>query len=314
MFQNRKIKTFIEVLTSFLIIGGAIYYIEKPKTQAVAQKPKPVNTQTITAESQKSPDASGYQPAEYPPHNKVVEDQDQLPEADQAKAKFVQKMAYAYQNIKTLKGMETIITKRNNQTFKTSVEFQIREGKYPASHEIVDRSNGKKLEQISDNYFQWIRTDGKEEVTPVATRDPEFEPFQQPFKSKDSNGIPSYAFPDDPAWSMFTGDIVAPLRNFPFLVDLELWSFKGDTIILGRKAKLVEGKLPSYNAKKMKSETYKVWVDDETGMVLKKEFYDKQVNVVESYEVTALQVNPTLDKKIFEIPQEVKERVKKIDK
>jgi hypothetical protein len=239
----------------------------------------------------------------YPPQNKVFDDQDQLPLDEKIKAEFIQKMAYAYQNIKTLKGK----AENKNNNANSTIEFQLREGKNPASYEKITGSNGAKSgEYTNDNSYMWQRSsDGYDRISRVATRNPENE-LKQTFVSTASDGNPSYYFPSDPAWSSAAEDIVAPLRNLGWMVELNSWSFKGEESFLGRKVKVIEGKLPSYNAQKMHSDTYKVWVDDKTNMVLKKQFYDNNGNVVESFEVISIELNPILDNSIFGIPQERK--------
>jgi hypothetical protein len=247
-----------------------------------------------------------YEPVKYPPRNKVFENQEQLSKEEQKKADFIQKMAYAYQNIKTLKGKAEI----NINALVSTVEFQIREGKNPASYEVVTQPDGTRNEYKNDNQYMLEQTIGKEErVTKVGPRNPEMEPRRSFVSTIDGN--PSYYFPNDPAWTKNASDIVAPLRNLGWMVvDLNLWSILGEESFLGRKVKVVEGKLPSYYAQKMQAVTYKVWVDDETSMVLKKQTYDSNGNVDEGIEVTSIEVNPKLENSIFEIPDE---KLKEID-
>ncbi|KRF13586.1 sigma-E factor regulatory protein RseB domain-containing protein [Paenibacillus sp. Soil787] len=244
-----------------------------------------------------------YEPVKYPPRNKVFENQEQLSKEEQKKADFIQKMAYAYQNIKTLKGIAEI----NMDALVSKVEFQIREGKNPASYEVVTQPDGTRSEYTNDNNYGWTRfNDGKEDdVLRVVPRNPEKEPNLTFVSTTDGN--PSYYLPNDPAWTRSASDIVAPLRNLGWMVvDLKLWSIIGDESFLGRNVKVVEGKLPSYNAQKMHAVTYKVWVDDETNMVLKKQTYDSNGNVVEGIEVTSIEVNPQLDNSIFDTSQRKK--------
>lgn len=239
-----------------------------------------------------------YEPVQYPPRNKVFENQEQLSKDEQKKAGFIQKMAYAYQNIKTLKGKaDTRYYTDVEQTSISTVEFQIQEGKNPASYLLIHQPNGTKSEYINDNHYELRRSDGKEQRSRVITRNPENE-HRQTFVST-ADGQPSYYFPADPAWS--NSVIVAPLRHLGWIVvDLELWSFKSEETFLGRKVNVIEGKLPSYHANKMHADTYKIWVDDETSMVLKNQTYDNKGQVVESFEVTSIEVNPQLDYSIFD--------------
>ncbi|MDQ0878268.1 hypothetical protein QFZ77_006927 [Paenibacillus sp. V4I3] len=241
-----------------------------------------------------------YEQVRYPPRNKVFENQEQLSKEEQKKADFIQNMAYAYQNIKTLKGKADIRYYTDiGQTSISTVEFQIREGKNPASYLLVNQPNGTKSEYINDNHYELRRSDGKEQRERVSTRNPENEP-KLTFVSK-ADGQPSYYFPADPAWSSSAEVIVAPLRHLGWIVvDLELWSIKSRETFLGRKINIIEGKLPSSRAEKMHADTYKIWVDDETSMVLKNQTYDNKGKVVESFEVTSIEVNPQLDFSIFD--------------
>lgn len=241
-----------------------------------------------------------YEPAHYPPRNKVFENQEQLSKEEQKKAGFIQNMAYAYQNIKTLKGKVDIRYYTDvEQTSISTVEFQIREGKNPASYLLVHQPNGTKSEYINDNHYELRRSDGKDQRERVSTRNPENEP-KITFVST-ADGQPSYYFPADPAWSNSVEVIVAPLRHLGWIVaDLELWSIKSEETFLGRKVNIIEGKLPSYRAEKMHANSYKIWVDDETSMVLKNQTYDNKGKVVESFEVTSIEVDPELDFSIFD--------------
>ncbi|MDQ0878920.1 hypothetical protein QFZ77_007579 [Paenibacillus sp. V4I3] len=264
-------------------------------------------TQSTPQNQEQLPEVGQNEAVNYPPRNKVFENQDQLPVDEKVKAEFIQKMAYSYQNINTLSGKALT----NINSVSSTVEFDIREGKNPASYEVVTQPDGTINEYINDNHYMLEQTNGKEDrVTKVGPRNPEMEP-RTSFVSTASDGNPSYYLPVDPAWSRNGQDIVSPLRNLGFMVvDLNLWSFKGEDILLGRKAKLIEGKLPSYQRQKGSSVSYKIWVDDETGMLFKKQFYDKNGNIVETFEVTSIEINPILDNSIFEIPDE---KLKEID-
>ena len=48
----------------------------------------------------------------------------------------------------------------------------------------------------------------------------------------------------------------------------------------------------------------KIWVDDKTGLILKKEMYNSSNELVFSYTVDLLQLNPTLDKDFFHLPED----------
>jgi outer membrane lipoprotein-sorting protein len=247
----------------------------------------------------------------YPPRNKVFENEEQLSEEDKAKAKVIQDMAYAYQNIQTLKGKAEVTYGGIETT--TTVDFQISEGKNPASYEVSPDKNGDKSEYTNDNHYMWMRSaSGKtNQVYMVGTRIPENEP-KMPMVSKAPDGNMSYSLPSDPAGSRMAQDIVAPLRNLGLMTeDLKLWSVKGEETFLGRKAKVIEGKLPSYFAQKMHASSYKLWVDAETHLLLKKQFYNESNTVMDSFEVTSLEINPELDNSIFKIPQEIKDKVSK---
>lgn len=264
-------------------------------------------TQSTPQKQDQLPDVGQYEAVNYPPQNKVFENQDQLPVDEKIKAEFIQKMAYSYQNIKTLRGKAL----SNINSVSSTVEFQIREGKNPASYEVVTQPDGTINEYINDNHYMVVQLNGKEDrITKVSTHNPEMEP-RTTFVSTASDGNPSYYLPSDPAWSRNAQDIVSPLRNMGFMVvDLNLWSFKGEDMLVARKTKLIEGELPSYQKQKGSSVTYKIWVDDETGMLLKKQFYDKNGNIVETFEVTSIEVNPKIDNSIFEISDE---KLKEID-
>lgn len=306
----RKVVPLMGITVAVVMLVG-IFTLNTDKTRSFISNWNSVQRSTLTQSTPQNqeqlPEVGQNEAVNYPPRNKVFENQDQLPFNEKVKAEFIQKMAYSYQNINTLRGKAQI----NINSVSSTVEFQIREGKNPASYEVVTQPDGTINEYINDNHYMLEQTNGKEDrVTKVGTRNPEMEP-RTTFVSTASDGIPSYYSPIDPAWTRNAQDIVSPLRNLGFMtVDLNLWSFKGEDILVARKTKLIEGELPSYQKQKGISVTYKIWVDDETGMLFKKQFYDKSGNIVETFEVTSIEINPILDNRIFEIPDE---KLKEID-
>ncbi|WP_052475958.1 sigma-E factor regulatory protein RseB domain-containing protein [Cohnella kolymensis] len=243
-------------------------------------------------------------PANYPPRNKAFGNQEQLTEEEQQKAEFLQRMAYAYQKVLTLKG--TAIDQNKSFSFSDTIEFQIRQGKYPASYEKVTASDGTVSEFGNNNEFIWHQSNGNNQISRVQPRNTELEP-SMPFFSTSPDGIPTYSLPTDPARSDRGQNIVAPLRNLGWMLnDLKLWSLKNSEVYLSRKVNVVEGTLPKDMAEKFRASKYKLWIDEATGMLLKKQLFDKNDVVTESFVVTSIQVDQRLDKGIIDVPTDLK--------
>jgi hypothetical protein len=243
-------------------------------------------------------------PANYPPQNTAFENQNQLPEGEQQKAELLQHMAYAYQKVLTLNG--TAIDQNKMFSFSDTIDFQIREGKYPASYEKVTASDGNVSEYGNNNEHVWRQSSGNNQISRVQPSDPEREPSMH-FFSTSPNGIPIYSLPTDPARSDQGQNIVAPVRNLSWMLnDLKLWSLKNNEVYLNRTVNVVEGVLAKDMAEKFHASKYKLWIDEATGLLLKRQLFDTNDVVTESFVVTSIQVDQRLDNGIFDVPTDLK--------
>ncbi|TJY40856.1 hypothetical protein E5161_16185 [Cohnella pontilimi] len=116
-------------------------------------------------------------------------------------------------------------------------------------------------------------------------------------RTKSSNGTqfsftsPGATSPPTPFEEKATRTFIAPMTTLSWLAsDINLWSIEKPETYLGRNAHVLEGKLPLAKAQQWQAETFKLWLDDETSMVLKMELYDSKGDVVESIAVKSLQV------------------------
>ncbi|SFL57663.1 bla regulator protein blaR1 [Paenibacillus sp. 1_12] len=173
---------------------------------------------------------------------------------------------------------------------KEIVEFQVREGIHPVSylnvgnHETI-YTNGYLIHKINGEYSKMTYI-GPPPLTPNEKKLPKVE--QTPRR--------------DPANSGIAETIIAPEQNaMAYLEDHTLWSVKGEDFLLGRPVIIISGDLSHDFKSKYDAKKFTMWVDKETGMLLKKEEYDNKGKMTASINVLEIEINPTLDETLFYI-------------
>ena len=83
------------------------------------------------------------------------------------------------------------------------------------------------------------------------------------------------------------------LRNF------DTWDITGEEVVAGRNCLVLEGELSGFYSEKRHTAEFKLWVDRETGILMKSEHYDADGNLSESLTTTSITVNAPVTDETF---------------
>lgn len=84
-----------------------------------------------------------------------------------------------------------------------------------------------------------------------------------------------------------------------YLEDQNKWAIVGSEDYLGLNATIIKGELPAYFKDKHNAETFKLWVHEETGILLKMEEYNQNGEVVYYVETHSIKLNSPLESEKF---------------
>lgn len=219
---------------------------------------------------------------------------------DQAKAVVQNKLWNAIDNYKTVKGTYESISKRGGNT---SVEFQVREGEKPSSYHKVTTADGRVLETRMNGSHLISKVNGQiamnSRVAPERATGQEKHMNRYEAKGQEKSRV----YRTDPAFAV-SGDVTFPQGIGFWLEDYSKWSILEEPSMLGRTVAVVSGELPSSIKEKHQAETFTLWMDKATGILLKLQEYNAQGEVVEGHEVTSIKINGGVDEGAFRIAQE----------
>lgn len=213
------------------------------------------------------------------------------------------KMWNAIDNYKNISGAYKSYSSRLGSN---TVEFQVRQGEKPSSYMKTTAQDGRVLEDRVNGKVLMTKVNGQlVEASPVAPVDNK-KPNQRYTKL---DGKKVYVFRENPA---FLNDRVSfpQAEALGYMEDQGKWSIQGEEVLLGRTAVVVGGELEDHYKQKHLAETFKFWVDKDTGILLKAQEYNTEGKIVENMEVTALKVNGPIVEERFHIPHEVEEKAK----
>ena len=92
---------------------------------------------------------------------------------------------------------------------------------------------------------------------------------------------------------------------FALLADTNRWSIDGEATIAGRKADIVSGDATALSSTQdQQSERFMLWVDRETGVLLKMHRYGPDGKLDYFHEVKTIQFNVPLDAGLFDLPED----------
>ncbi|MBU7315373.1 sigma-E factor regulatory protein RseB domain-containing protein [Paenibacillus oleatilyticus] len=203
-----------------------------------------------------------------------------------------EKMLNAIDNYQTVQGAYRNVTKNRNIT----VDFEVEQGSNPYSRILVKDKAGIKKESISDKNtliefdvkHKTYTKDDKSKINDEKVAVREF---------KDSKNEKHMVHRSDPATAQDAQLVTFPQQIAFWLKDDEKnYSIVGSETILNRNATVIEGKLTSTLSEKFGSK-FKLWVDTETGVLLKLLTFDAQQNETSRIEVLNIEFNKSLTHK-----------------
>lgn len=109
---------------------------------------------------------------------------------------------------------------------------------------------------------------------------------------RDEDGVPTYYYREDLNMTYFCRESVCPQeRVFGYLSDFDKWSVCGRETVAGRNCMVLRGTLSGDYAQKQAATSFAMWVDSETGILLKLETYDRAGQLTDSLTTTMVEIN-----------------------
>ncbi|MBA4495197.1 hypothetical protein ACFO25_00525 [Paenactinomyces guangxiensis] len=211
-------------------------------------------------------------------------------------AAIQKKMLNAVDYYKDIQGSFHIAFTNNQQN--EQVEFMIAEGTSPGSSIKVTGKNGTVREMKSDgkSLLELNHQTRAYQKSKAAYADPDIA--NGPRYYKDEAGRSVYVTRQDPAQAHAANEVTLP-QHYAFWLSNPNNKVTGHEKLLNRDVTVVEGTHDAYLAKKLKAKSYKMWVDTNTGVLLKLE--GKDANGKEAYHImtTQIRINQGVDQSKF---------------
>jgi hypothetical protein len=191
-------------------------------------------------------------------------------------------IANTEKHFKTVKGSFT----SENRHIKEKVKYQLtleegNQGSYIHSN-IESKDQGSfegKETDITEIY------DGNQ-VLKLLNKSQTYNKYQVP------SDVP---FAGDASISLFPNQVIENILN-----DASNWEIEDESsTVLDRNTVLIKGDFDKTNAKKFNASSFKFWVDSETGILLKLEYYDESGKTVETLVTNELEYNKPIVMDIF---------------
>lgn len=115
----------------------------------------------------------------------------------------------------------------------------------------------------------------------------------------DEHGINTYYYRENLNGLMYSRESIDPQElAFGYLSNFDTWKIAGESEYLGRKCVIIEGMLSGSYSEKLHTVEYKLWVDYETGILLKSENYDETGNLSETLTTSEIAVDIPFEKNV----------------
>ncbi|WP_159883298.1 LolA-like protein [Paenibacillus puerhi] len=210
------------------------------------------------------------------------------------------KMLNAVDNYQSLKGSYHKVT----PTVDRVVEFEIQEGSAPGSYVRVQDKSGKSTEtRFSGNTISVFDLHTKK-VSQNRVGTPIQINKSEPRYYKDENEENHFVYRGDPAVADQASDVALP-QAYAFWLYTSVPTITGEDNLFDRNTAIVEGDLEKGLAEKRKATRYKMWVDTETGVLLKLIETNSKNEVVNTLEVTSIEFNKPTHSANFYVPEQV---------
>jgi len=209
-----------------------------------------------------------------------------------------EKMLNAIDNFQTIKGTYHEIHSPSGAD--RTVSFQVREGKNPGSYtKVVDNRTGSVVEVRADgNVLMFFdKTNNVFERNRIAKET--FNKKNDKPRKFNKNGVTNYVYRQDPSTAILAQDVVFPQPYAFWLNEESGYQVLGNEMYLDRDATVMQGNFDSFMSQKRQATTFKMWVDTDTGVLLKLEESNGTNEIVNSITVTDLKINGTVEEKEF---------------
>lgn len=192
----------------------------------------------------------------------------------------------------------------NDNSAAYIVEYKVRERSNPASYVVEESTDGKinrttvLYDGITDIYNESNKT--RIESRAAIMDDSKVSREVKDRLKKNSDGINEAGYRYDPAFAGIADNSLFPQGSIlGFLEDYSKWNITGSDKYLGFDTYTIEGTFNNYYSQKFKAVKFKWWVEKNTGILLKEEWYNKSNQVVESMVTQSLKLNVTINDKEF---------------
>ncbi len=233
---------------------------------------------------------------------------DQTYHTNSAIASIQKKMLNAVDHYQNIQGSFHIHFQNNGQN--ETVEFQVDEGKIPGSHVKVTKANGTVFETKSNGKEQLVMNHQKEQFSKSKVA-PQKE-FNGPRHFTNEKGQSVFVQRQDPASAYVAKEVTFP-QNYAFWLRNKENKVVGHDKMFNRDITVIEGKHNEYLSKKLGATTYKMWVDTETGVLLKLIGTDQNGDEAYHIKVQDIQFNQGINAQQFapEVPKSWEKMKKK---
>lgn len=195
----------------------------------------------------------------------------------------------------------------DNQSFERMTDYggnNARSGEALPEHETVSYYDGKTYQEAIITYDgSGKRSMPEKEIIHTSNEDAEerknldFVALVKPSSrvQTDSEGINTYYYRQSPNALGFSRASLEPQElTIGYLRDFSTWEITGQETLLDRSCSVIQGTLSGDYSEKLHTANFTLWVDNETGILLKLEGYDDSGELAETLTTTEFQAGVTL--------------------
>ena len=197
-------------------------------------------------------------------------------------------------------GTETVISYNVDMVTETSYEkvesATMNVEEYSSGEEMVTYDNGKKTKWADSGL--WTKAKVFEmELTEPLSRIPENDDARVTVAP---DGYNEYHYKANTTNAPYASESLFPQEmTFGYLYEKENWDITGQTTYLGRNCAVIEGVPNDIYGNKLNTRSFLMYVDTETGILLKYEGYNADGAVTDYIITTQFSMQPNLYKKAF---------------
>ncbi|MDC3422868.1 hypothetical protein NC661_21220 [Aquibacillus koreensis] len=227
------------------------------------------------------------------------------------------RMLNSIDNFDTVKG--SFIYKSDSANFNDKVDYQVKLKNKPSSYvKISSEKTG--IEETSfdgetlTNIFHENKNYRKGETMKYKLSSWDKEKYKSPkdrYGKKDGETV--YIRRDDPSFMGLAQTSVFPqMIALGYLEDYNSWNILNEEKYLNLDAVVIKGTFNDFYQRKFETDTFKLWVHKDTGILLKMEGYKTDGQVGELLETTSIKINGSLDDSKFKLkePKDYKDQLK----